>query len=514
MSAPADDSRPCFLQTGRLGDVLNSIPLAWEHHRRTGQRPFYMTAKAFAPVLDGFSFLEPVVFDGDWMDVMLALFQARKLTKDVRIAQICGKGLTNHRLCTSFARESWAAAGADVPWGTLPLVFDRRSPEREALVLEQAALDGRPVVLLALCGVSSPFHRAQHVEELVRAHLGAEFQIINLDDIRVPRIYDLLGLYEVAHCLVTADTAPLHLAHAVPHLPVVSLVTRAPNAWHGSPWRPQHIGRFFYDELPARDAALLERIRNARRADLLPRIVHAWADFRTDEGPGPEDVRRMGVARDSWAQEYAFGGCWTGTRFPVNRARTSREIGDDRPVPYIADIIAHAARFCRSPDDVIAWTNSDVSFAPGLTGHILDKCARHGAAFTHRWDLHHVKLTRPFVNEGQVRRLRWYPGSDAFFFTLRWWRQNGADFPDMVMGREHNDQIFRQLIKLRSGVDSEIEHAIYHEKHESFWESPQAFATNPGNIYNRRLAAGFFERFAMKPADYEWLTRDVCRKTY
>jgi hypothetical protein len=242
--------------------------------------------------------------------------------------------------------------------------------------------------------------------------------------------------------------------------------------------------------------------------------VHVWADFRADETPlTADDARRMAVARNSWAQEYRFGGCWLPTQFPVNRARTSREVGDPRPVPYIADFIAHAAKFCRSPDDIIAWTNSDVSFAPGLTGHILEKCDRYGAAFTHRWDLMSGTLAAPFTHDANIRRLQWYPGSDAFFFTLRWWRQNGADYPDMVMGREHNDEVFRQLIKLRGGVDTEIEHAIYHEKHKSFWESPEAFETNPGNNYNRRLAKEFFTRFNLKPGDYEWWTRDVDRKT-
>lgn len=512
MSNIVKSDRRLFLQLGRLGDILNAVPLAWEHHRKTGEKPLFMAAKAFAPILDGFSFLEPVVFDGDWMDMILASFQARKLTSDVRISQICAKGLVNKPTCSSFARESWAAAGAGIPWGTLPLVVDRRSPEREALVLEQAALDGRPLVLLSLGGISSPFHRGQEVEALLRQRLGMEFQILNLDDIRVARLYDLLGLYEAAHCLVTTDTATLHLAHATPQLPVVTLITRAPNAWHGSAWRPQHAGRFYYDEVDTRGEQLVAATRDA--GTRATRIVHVWSDFRADDAPKTaDDARRMGVARHSWAQEYAFGGCWTGTQFPINRARTSREIGDPRPVAFIHDMIAHAAQFCRSPDDIIAWTNSDVSFAPGLTGHVLEKCARYGCAFTHRWDLHGADLKAPFVHEGQVRRLRWYPGSDAFFVTLRWWRENGADYPDMLMGREHNDEVFRMLMKLRAGVDCEIEHAIYHEKHASFWESPEAFKTNPGNNHNRRLAQEFNARFKVRAGDYEWLTKDADRVT-
>jgi hypothetical protein len=264
MSTRILDPRPCFVQTGRLGDILNAIPLAWHHFQKTGQKPLFMSAKAFATVLDGFSFLEPVVFDGEWMDGIKATFEARKLTLDVRVSQICGKGLFVPRLCSSFARESWVAARAEVPWGTLPLIVDRRSPEREALVLEQAALDGRPLVLLSLGGVSSPFHRSQQLEAFLRERVGMDFQVLNLDEIRVSRLYDLLCLYEAAHCLVTTDTATLHLAHATPDLPVVTLITRAPNAWHGSAWRPQHVGRFYYDEVDAMKEQIVAAVAGAR----------------------------------------------------------------------------------------------------------------------------------------------------------------------------------------------------------------------------------------------------------
>ncbi len=507
-------SAPIFVQLGRIGDILNVLPLAERHFRLTGERPYFMTAREFLPVLEGVSYVEPVAHDTkNWMEFIPAMFQARKISPDVRMSQICGVGLHNPRLCSSFLRESWAAVGADVPWGSLPLTIDRRDPAREEAIAGAAGIKtGRKLVLVALGGISSPFPRAGYVMRVLEERLGPEFKVVRIDAIKAPRIFDLLGIFERAHCLVTTDTATLHLAHAVPGLPVVALVNDMPDPWHGSCYRANHVGRFCYDELPAREDDFLERIRagfNRRR-----RIVHVWSDFRSDDDRDSENARRMGVARASWNQEAeTFPGIWLRTEFPIERARTSREVGDPRPVPFIIDMIEHAAKFCQGPDDIIGWTNSDVSFAPGLTGRVLDKVERYGACHTHRWDLHGANLERPYLHDGSVRRLQWYPGGDAFFFTLDWWRRNGADYPDMLMGREHNDEVFRQLVKLRAGIKAEVEASIYHEKHASFWESPENFKTNPGNIHNRKLAAAFFARHETKPNDHVWWTGNVDRRT-
>ncbi len=50
------------------------------------------------------------------------------------------------------------------------------------------------------------------------------------------------------------------------------------------------------------------------------------------------------------------------------------------------------------------------------TQSVIDAMTRHGAAFTHRWDF--GRLTQPLVSEAEVKRGQWYPGSDAYFFTV------------------------------------------------------------------------------------------------
>lgn len=504
--------RPLFVQLGRAGDIFNTLPLAERIAKETGEKCLYMTAKEFAGILEGASYVEPVIFNGPFEDFVPAMFQARKLTTNIIVGQIYGRGLANAQTCTSFARESWASANAPVPWGSLPLNLDQRDADREDLAVQLCGIDpARKLVVLSLGGISSPFPHARFVRESLALALGPEYQVVDLAPIKVLRLYDFLAVFERAHCLVTVDTGTLHLAHAC-DVPVVSLINPYPTDWHASPWRPNHVARIFYHEIPAAFDKLVERVRNARVVETLPRIVHVWADFRDDDKPDHENNRRVRNAQASWDQEYAnAGGRWFRTEFPIGRNRTSKEVGDPKPVPFIADMVNHAVPYCRKDDDIIGWTNSDVSFAPGLTGHVLEKCERYGCAFTHRWDF--PALSRPFLSEAMVRRGKWYPGSDAFFFTLRWWRQNAADYPDLLMGREHNDEIFRTLMKKTAGVECEIEAAIYHEKHASYWEVPENFKTNPGNNHNRALAHAWFKKHDLKPNDFQFWTKRVDRET-
>jgi hypothetical protein len=507
--------RPLFLQLGRAGDIFNSLPLAERIFRESGERPIYMVAEAFVGLLDGVSYVEPAVYRGPFEEFIPAMFEARKLTDNITVGQIYGKGLANAQSCISFDRESWCSANASVPWGTLPLTIDRRDADREAELLRRCGLDpARKLVLLNLDGISSPFPYARGLREALVRDLPAGFQVLDMTPIRVNRLYDLLALYDLAHCLVTIDTGTLHLAHATPQLPVVSLVNPYPTDWHASSWRPSHVARLFYNEVPQAliDGTLVERIVNARDVRTLPRIIHVWADFRKDEKPDHENLRRMRNARASWDQEYTFApGRWHRAEFPSGRARTSLEVGDTHPVPFVPDLMNHGVPYCRQDSDIIAWSNADVSFAPGLTGQVLEKCARYGAAFTHRWDF--PALSKPFVTEAMVRRGKWYPGSDAFFCTLGWWKAHGHDCPDLLMGREHNDEVFRSLIKLTAGVECEIEAAIYHEKHRSFWEAEENFKTNPGNIWNRKLAAEWYHRHGLKFEDFKHWTKRVDRAT-
>lgn len=493
--------RRLYIQLGRAGDILNVLPLLRLDFERTAQRPLLLVAEPYRPLLDGVAYVEPIVWRGAFEDVAGAWPVAEELAKrhDAELVptQIYGNNITTIRTASSFARQSWDQAPGAPPWGTLPLVFDRRDPTREAGVrnqlLQRAA--GKPYIVMALAGESSPFEHAGALRSYVRNKLGRDFAIVDVSGFLAPRFYDLLALLEGAHAIVTVDSGVLHLAHAAPSTPVIAFVAREPTKWHGTAWRPQHAARFYYDEAPECFASLVETIYTPTLYQ--PMIQHVWSHFgAVDE----ETARRMEFARATWRAEYAATARWIPR--PVENdfgLRTSAAIGDPRPVGYVADAIDHAAAGAAS-GDVIAFTNADVCLTPGITGWVLDHCARAGAAFTHRWDFD--RLDEPLRSESDVVRGDWYPGSDAFFFTAKWWRRHRGEYPEMFVGREQCDEVLRQLVKRHGGL--EIHGAVYHERHPSFWCEGDNRESNPGNVHNRRLARKWFLRTGYGPNDPEW----------
>jgi hypothetical protein len=490
-------TKPIFVSLGRAGDVLNCLPLARLHFDQTGEKPYFHTASAYADLLDGVSYVDPVIYPGEFSSGILALYQARQLSEDIRLCQIYGFGLNPAQTCSSFARQSWLNAGAKVAWGTLPLVIDQRSPEKEAELINRCVdpTRAKKLVLVALNGQSSPFPYREMITRLLVNRLGSEFQVIDLSKIKADRFYDLLGLFDIAHCLVTIDTGHLHLAHAS-NVPVVSFITRDPTDWHGSPWRPNHVGRWYYDEVPN----VLHRINYAvwfGKEIKQPKIIHAWCDWR-DHKPG-ETLSRMHVAQESWFREYANGYWQPCEHKKTHGTRTGREIGDPHEVSFVKDTIDQAVSKASSDSDIICLTNSDVGFTPDITGHILEVVGRKGAAFSHRRDF--PRIETPFISEAQVKLGRWYPGSDLFAFTVGWWKEHREEYGDYLMGREYFDEALRQLIKYHGGGN--LPYCVWHESHESLWCGPER-KTLPGNVYNRRLIERWFEETGFTHDDYQF----------
>lgn len=495
-----------YVQLGRVGDILNILPLCKQNFDDHGRKPVLMVAEKFAAILEGVTYVEPLIFAGEFEETMAALCEAEDVAASRDLAIVCtqiyGKEIHCGEKCSSFVRESWARVPNAPAWGTLPLVFDRRDMSREVGIKNHLLQrgTGKPYVVLALAGTSSPFPENVDLMRYLRNKIGKTVDLVDVSGFMAPRFYDLLTLLEGAHALVTIDSALLHLAAAVPSLPVVAFITRTPSAWHGTAWRPQQVARFFYDEAPDCFSTVAWSVMSARAKSEAPCFLHAWSQA---EELDAETERRVGFARMTWTVEKMAGGVWFDRQHKAEHAkRNSLELGDSRPVPFLKDLVEHAID---SPlvrhFDIVALTNADACFAPGLTGAVFDRVRRQGAAFTHRWDFP-SGLERPLVNEEEVQRGQFYPGSDAFFFTVGWWRKHRDEYPDMLIGREQCDEVLRQLIKRHGGL--EIPGAIYHEKHPSFWENPEQRQSNPGNQHNRQLARKWFLRTGYGPGDPTW----------
>lgn len=255
----------------RIGDLINLFPLL-----QADPETRLMVLKEHAPLFDGISYSAPILFNGQFHELGKAMQEAKAITPDVRSGTFTGDPETikkftfsptgtAHATSSSFAKETWKIAGPIDLWNEQPrLVFDKRSPEREAALLESVCPvkrgRKRKLMLVSAGGTSSPFPYRELLLTLLTLKFGEKYQIVDLSTIRAERFYDLLALYERADILISTDSAPLHLAQACPELPVVAFVNDKPTHWFGSPWRANHIFHCRYSEFPDRAMEMLNVI--------------------------------------------------------------------------------------------------------------------------------------------------------------------------------------------------------------------------------------------------------------
>lgn len=192
------------------------LPAFKEWADRTGQPTIVVTSKQFGSVLEGVSYVEPVLVDYNWHnDAGRILAEAQREFPNIKRTQLHGAGWTTPPdSLPSYSISMWVRAGLTFEdYKRLPLVFDRRSPEREAQLVRTWKKSDKPLLLLNFEGATSPMAATTQVIKAM-APLWKHFEVVNTNECRAHRIYDLLGLFDVAAGLVTIDTATLHLAAA------------------------------------------------------------------------------------------------------------------------------------------------------------------------------------------------------------------------------------------------------------------------------------------------------------
>lgn len=482
-----------YLHLGRYGDIINTLPLLKWLADRSGEPVRLIVAEKYTDVLDGVSYVIPLVYPGEFPELLQAIAWGR--TKGYRVInlQVYGHGHHQSRLERSFCVEQWRNGGHQNLFG-LPLVFDRRDEARERRLLAQH--DGKgPLVLVAGAGFSSPFTHADAMLADIRKRFPSA-HVVDLSAVRAHRIYDLLGLFDAASCLVTIDTAHAHLAIGS-KVPTVMWATDRPTMWHGAPERK---GQVFYgrygeyeqrrDEMLEAIASLVKTKKRPQVKDKVQRIVHVYpAHHMTGEA-----LRRHRAAKETW-KRCADITPWVDLPMAPSMApRTANDIGEQRDLIYMRDLIDFGRQVAK-PSDIILVSNSDVAFVEGFSHDVLSAIEQHGAFFTHRWDMPGRLRT---LSREEVKRMKWYPGSDVFGFSRVWWDKHGTRFPDMITGAEFVDAVLRQLIKQRAAPTAEIHAAVYHEKHVSHWERNRNSAAQ---VHNRLLAEAWFRKHGTDDLD-------------
>lgn len=409
-----------WVTLGRNGDIMNMLPLLWADAQK-GERPRLMVAAQYASLLDGVSYVEPIVFPGAHHELDAAVEAAQVIDPNAEIVctQVNGPreavmehvyklGKVEPKTATSFQKEMWRVAGRLKEWGSqreyphwqYPLVFDKRNPEREEALCKHL-IPKRSFVLLAADGISSPFPYKPLLKELLKL---CGCPVIDIGNVKADRHYDLLPLYEKAKCIVAIDSAPLHLANAVPSLPVIALVNDQPTTWNGSAWRANHVFYCRYHDFPERAVEMLESIRSCKRLiPDAPKTVHVFNAMNT--------VKEMQAPNESW--EF----------FPITKHIAPYL---NNGVPRLRDVLKMAMqRAGRVGLVCLSRPSLDLSYALGLRDLTEYPCY-----YAYRINIQHG---------GDQHS----PFCDFFCARATWWADRLDQIPDLYL---NNDYFWGQAI--------------------------------------------------------------------
>lgn len=244
----------CIVMPGRFGDIINILPCARDIALKEGGKCAMVVTGEFASVLEGCSYVEPIIIQTHFTDMRPAIQAAGVLFSRVLVGKVNEKSVGVNTQCQSFNEESWRQLGYLERWRDLPLVFDQRSPAREKELVRRvceatgAEADGarrvKPMVLANFTGKSAAFPHGKEIAAALHGHC----QMIDLGNVVAERLYDLLGLMDTADLLITGDTSTLHLA-AASRVPVVNLIGDKPTLWHGSKPRNNSVRCVRYTEM-------------------------------------------------------------------------------------------------------------------------------------------------------------------------------------------------------------------------------------------------------------------------
>lgn len=476
---------------GRYGDICNSLPIAKYLADTRGQKVGFVVAKECETILDGCSYVVPVSVDCHYSDIKGALAAVGGQFKELLIPQMYGNESTRRR-CDSFLKDAYAHVGFLPRYGNMPLIFDKRNRSREARLINAHIDKTRSNVLVNLSGLSSQFDMADEAMADIKRRWGDFANVIDLAPIKAERIYDLLGLFDSADVLVTTDTSTLHLARAST-IPTAALLACKPEYWYGSD--VGHVdAKVRYNEWRERREEIHDVIHRSivrGRGRRGPFYWHVYPDFM---GSG-DSRRRNELAAQSWRGPYSTG------RFrpiPVPDEQLYRmwRLDQGKVLPFLKDVVEVAADRV-GDSDWILLSNTDTCFTPDIVARLDKELKGHSCGYSYRRDF---KRLDELLTPAQIRTGYKYPGKDIFIFRRSWWEKNRDKMPDMIYGAEGWDALISVLIDESGG--KVWDDLIYHERHSSYWETPENRYAVPSQMHCLALAKQFCVEHKIDPAKH------------
>lgn len=493
-SPPGLIETTCIVQLGRFGDILNILPIAKHIFDRDGKKPVIMVSKDYASILSAVSYADPYVFDAPFTELSKAIVVAKAHFKNVLVSQMYGKGFSVIPKQPSFNTESWRAVGFLPMWNLLPLVLDVRDKTREKALMDRVIVKfDKPYVLLNFAGQSSPFPGEEIIADL-RFRWSHMINFVDISNLKAEYLQDLLVLMENAAGMITIDTATLHMSSAT-RVRYVALITSGPTLWHGSTPKGNCVLQLRYNEVLERRQELHSFIESleVQQYRQAYKVHHVWTDYPESKS----DSARRQLAEASWKQCYETNSHWRS--MPVLNEQLPRLFHDGkRALPYIKDVIEFAFSFMGDLD-ILVLSNSDICFSETFPKSIKNEMESRNCLYAFRRDF--KSLTKLLAPE-EVKAGHDYVGTDVFVFRRKWWRDNGATMPDMLLGAEGWDAVLRHLMHETESDCGIVRDQVYHERHDSTWERSENRYSLPSQIHNLKLAKGFFDARRIDPTQF------------
>ena len=240
---------------GKVGDVLSILPILHHEFKRNGHKPKLLISRDYASVLDGVSYVQPVIFSGHFSDLGGAIRTIKSQGGEAIPLQVYGRDFPFQKRTPSFQLDQWLRGDAVQHFLDWPLVIDRRNRNRERDLIKSVT-GKQPYLLFADFSESSPFAEKEALATALRTVLKDSYQLIRLSEVRAQAIHDLIGLYNQAVALVTIETAHLHLSRGS-LVPVIALTTDLPSRWNGSAWHPRFSFHCRYGDYKRREPELI-----------------------------------------------------------------------------------------------------------------------------------------------------------------------------------------------------------------------------------------------------------------
>lgn len=454
---------------GRIGDVINCIPIAYKYSQIYGQPIPWVVTRNFASPLERVSYVQPIYWDGDfYLTINEATHFAKQKYSNVLCLQTGGKDFRIDKKTASFADEHYRLGRLVDQRGKVPHLFDKRSDESESKLLAKVP-KGKPLLLYSVRGHSSPYPQGDVLCQALSVFAGVA-HLIDLGGINADNVVDLLALYDKAAMLITIDTATLHLAPFT-NLPYIALTSDYKERWGTSTPIGNCKLRVDYSQTKAMLPVIIKTISDIigvahppviEPPKLKAAMYHCYCDFATKD---PATLQRNRVAKMTWkGQEWQ--------EIPVKESDTPRLWREDgRTFQYIRDVISFAAKKL-NPDDILIYTNTDICVRSDCDDVVRNRLNQVDAAYSFRRDFFH-DFDAP-IPDATIPSGNDYSGSDLYAFRVKWWRDHESEMADLILGGEAWDPCLRRLMHLtQPGKDVVFKNLIYHRKHASYWEVPE-----------------------------------------